>query len=162
VPWPRGLKLVQDAIDTLQAGGTTPSVLDCTIAQQVISAAEITYLRTAVAAYNAHISTEAAARGWAYFDINPALQAERQSAANPTGRIPAFPDALPAFNDPPGSVTFGALFTLDGVHPSSLAHRLVADSVARAINANYGTTLPVPICSVSGGPVSCPRIEGDP
>ncbi len=151
VPWPIGLNMVQDAIDSLVAGGGTLT-LDCSISEQVITTAEIAALRTAVAGYNAHIQAEATARNWAYFDINPALQAELQSAANPTGRIPPFPDALPAFNNPPGSVTFGPLFTLDGVHPSSLAHQLVADSVASAINQTYGTTLPVPVC----GTVTCP------
>ncbi|MBK9690755.1 MAG: hypothetical protein IPO73_03550 [Gemmatimonadetes bacterium] len=44
------------------------------------------------------------------------------------------------------------MFTLDGVHPSALAHQIVADSLASVINATYGTSLPVPVC----GTVSCP------
>jgi hypothetical protein len=35
---------------------------------------------------------------------------------------------------------------------SSVAHRLMADSVASIINQHYGTNLPVPVC----GTVSCP------
>jgi lysophospholipase L1-like esterase len=67
------------------------------------------------------------------------------------GTIPSFPNVAPALQGQ--SVGFGTLFSLDGVHPSSLAHRLIADSIASAINQKYGTSLPVPVC---GGPVNCP------
>jgi hypothetical protein len=51
-----------------------------------------------------------------------------------------------------GSVGFGPFFSLDGVHPSSAAQRLFADSVAAITNRTYGTSLPVPVC----GAVTCP------
>jgi lysophospholipase L1-like esterase len=166
VPWPIGLGLVQTAVTHLLTGDTTSVTLDCTIDQQVITSTEITALKTAVAGYNAHIQSEATARGYAYFDVNPALAAELQSGANPTGRIPPFPDALGALVLPParpGPILFRSinpfttlpllpLFTQDGVHPSALAHQLVADSVASAINQTYGSSLPVPVC----GTVTCP------
>ncbi len=41
------------------------------------------------------------------------------------------------------SEPFGPYFSLDGVHPSSLAHKLVAQEAAAAINAVYGTNLQV-------------------
>ncbi|MGH7702993.1 MAG: SGNH/GDSL hydrolase family protein [Gemmatimonadales bacterium] len=146
VPWPIGLGLVQ------RAAAGIASTLDCTVDQLVITAAEAANMQAAVMAYNAHIAAEAAARGWAYLDVNPILLSELQSGANPGGRIPPFPNALGAFANPPQPITFGPLFTLDGVHPSSLTHEILADSVASAINAKYGTSLPIPICNT----VACP------
>lgn len=139
VPWPIGLQ----KIATAAAGGTT--VIDCSVDAEVVTPAEYQVITTAVADYNTHIASEASARGFAYFDINPALNA---LLAN--GTIPQFPNLLPALGG--GSVGFGTMFSLDGFHPSSLAHQLIADGVATAINTTYSTTLPVPVC----GTVTCP------
>ncbi len=139
VPWPVGLTKLSTAI------GGTPAAIDCSVDNEVVTAAETQGIATAVAQYNAHIASAANARGYAYFDINPPLLALVGS-----GTIPQFPDVIPALGG--GSVGFGTMFSLDGFHPSSLAHRLIADSTASAINATYGTTLPVPVC----GTVSCP------
>jgi lysophospholipase L1-like esterase len=144
VPWPIALGKVQAA-----AGGT-PTSIDCADTVGVISPEEITAMATAVASFNAHIASVAAARGWAYWDINPALASLRTS-----GAIPAFPDVSTALVPPgtaPGPVGFGPIFSQDGVHPSSAAHRLIADSVAATLNAAFGTALPVPVC----GTVACP------
>ena len=146
VPWPVGLRKV----DSAAAG--FPKVLDCTDTLSVISPEETTVMLTAIAGYNQHIASVATANGWALFDINPAFAAELQSPANPTGRIPPFPNVDGAFANPRTSILFGPLFSLDGVHPSSLAHQIVADSLASAINQTYGTSLPVPVC----GTVTCP------
>lgn len=151
VPWVIGLRRVDSAV----AG--TPKTIDCTDAPTVISPAETQAMLTAVAGYNAKIAQTATDHGWAYFDVNPAFSALRAA-----GTIPSFPDVSGAFANPRTSVTFGPIFSLDGVHPSSLAHRLVADSVASAINQTYGpngtgvlqTPLPVPVC---GGAVTCPN-----
>jgi lysophospholipase L1-like esterase len=112
----------------------------------VISGAEVAAMQTAVAGYNAHIASVATAHGWALVDVNAALQFARN---NIPGAILPFPDVslLPA-----GPIYFGTLFSLDGIHPSSAAHQLIADSVASMINQTYGTTLPVPVC----GTVTCP------
>ncbi|MEO8635373.1 MAG: SGNH/GDSL hydrolase family protein [Gemmatimonadales bacterium] len=153
VPWPIFVPKIAAA-----ALGGVADTLDCTADAEVIVASEYANMRTAVAAYNAHIQSEAAARGIAYFDVNPTLEAQVQSPTNPTGLIPAFPDLAPALGG--GSVGFGPLFSLDGVHPSSLTHQIVADSVASTINSFFGpggtadlvTLLPIPVC----GTVSCP------
>jgi lysophospholipase L1-like esterase len=139
VPWPIGLTKLNTAV------GGTPASIDCSIDNEVVTAAETQGIATAVAQYNAHIAGEATARGFAYFDINPPLLA---LVAN--GTIPQFPNIAPALAGQ--SVGFGTMFSLDGFHPSSQAHRLIADGMAGAINTTYGTTLPVPIC----GTVSCP------
>jgi lysophospholipase L1-like esterase len=139
VPWTIGLAKVSAA-----AGGT-PTSINCSVDNEVVTTAELTGLATAVAQFNAHIQAEATSRGMAYFDINPAL-----GVLVGNGTIPPFPDISGALTGNP--VTFGPMFTLDGVHPSSTAHRLVADSLASVINQQFGTTLPVPVC----GTVTCP------
>jgi lysophospholipase L1-like esterase len=141
VPWTVGLAKVSAAI------GGTPSSINCTVDNEVITPTELGGLVTAITAFNTHIQSEATARGWAFVDINAPLAALRAD-----GTIPAFPNVAGALVSPPQPVTFGPIFSLDGVHPSSTAHRLVADSVASAINAHYGTNLPVPVC----GTVACP------
>ena len=138
VPWPTGLPKLDSALQGI------PTTLDCTEDSVVVLPAEYANLRTAVAGYNQFIQAEASARGFAYFDVNPTLLANVI-----TGVIPAFPDPSQLADS---LITFGPLFTLDGVHPSALAHQLIADSVASAINQKYATTLPVPVC----GAVSCP------
>jgi len=144
VPWPIGL----GKIDSAAAGA--PTTLDCSKDAQVISPAEISAMLTATAQYNAHIQAVATQYNWAYWDVNPLLSAERAN-----GTIPLFPDVSGAFANPKTSITFGPLVSLDGVHPSSLANELFADSVAATINNFYFAgqqLLPVPIC----GTISCP------
>ncbi len=140
VPWPVGVTLV------LRAAQGVNDTLDCSIDQAVVTPAELAGLHAAVTGFNAKISAVAAANGWAFLDPNPTLLAARAdpSKVSPFPIIPANPLTTP--------VTFGTLFTLDGVHPSALAHQLIADSVASTINAAYGTSLPIPVC----GTVSCP------
>lgn len=139
VPWTVGLTKVATAV----AG--FPATIDCSVDNEVVTAAEAAGIVTAVGQYNLHIQAAAAARGFAYFDINPPL-----IAAVDQVRIRSFPDLLPALGG--GNVGFGTYFSLDGFHPASLAHQAIADGIAGAINTTYGTALPVPICAA----VSCP------
>lgn len=132
VPWPIGLT----KIATAAAGAST--TLDCSVDAEVVLPAEFAAMRDAVVAYNAAIQAEATTRGWAFVNLNGTLQ-----ALVATGAIPPFPNLTPALSGQ--SVTFGLYITLDGFHPSALAHRLLADSVASAINQTYGTNLPVPV-----------------
>jgi phospholipase/lecithinase/hemolysin len=103
---------------------------------EVVTPAEFKGLRDAVAGYNAFIQQQATAHGWAYLDVNPTLVA---SKANPA-LITTFPNLPSAATG--GNVTFGSFFSLDGVHPSSAAHRVIADSIISAVNATYQTTIP--------------------
>lgn len=96
----------------------------------VLDAAEQTSITATVTAYNAAIRAKADALGWAYYDPNPALAALR---ANNT--IPPFPNLADPINP------FGPAISLDGVHPRRPAHVIVANGVAAAINAEYGTSL---------------------
>jgi lysophospholipase L1-like esterase len=145
VPWTIGLAKVSAAL------GGTPTSIDCSVDNEVITTTELTGLATAVAQFNAHIQTEAVGRGMAYLNVNPAL-----TALVGNGTIPSFPIIWTTLRPPPASpvdsITFGPMFSLDGVHISSTAHRLVADSLASALNQQFGTGLPVPVC----GTGSCP------
>jgi hypothetical protein len=129
VPFPYGLGLVGLA----RANPTSTFTLDCTAAQ-VIVPAERTRLIAGVTAYNTFIAAQATARGYAYVDPNALF------AALPVGAIPPFPNTTGA-----NAVTrpFGDYFSRDAVHPSALAHKLVANALIQAINAKYITAIPV-------------------
>ena len=130
IPWNVGVPKLAAA----QAG--VPQTVDCTADTEVVTAAEYKVMRDAVQGYNAYITAQATAREWALVDVNPPLTAAR---ANPA-LVTNFPN-LPT-PESGGNVTFGSYFSLDGVHPSALAHRVVADSLIAAVNRTYGTTIP--------------------
>lgn len=141
VPWTVG-------IAKLSAAATSPQTLDCSIDAQVVNPAEYKVLRDAVAGYNAFISAQAAQRNMAYFDPNPTLLAARAA----TARLPANQQGtLRSFPCPPGApcgqpanalVTFGTWISLDGVHPTTVGHRIIADSLISTVNRSFGTTIP--------------------
>ena len=100
----------------------------------VLDPAEQTTLNAAIDAYNAYIQQKATSIGFAYYDMNPLFAAKKAS-----GDIPAFPNFAST------TATFGPLISLDAVHPSALAHKLIANELIAVINAKYGTSLqPVP------------------
>ena len=121
--------------------GAHPPVISCAKGQFpqsalvgelfILDAEEQASITAAVTGYNAAIKAEADARGWAYYDPNPALAQLRQS-----GAIPGVPNLAS------GTQTFGQYISLDGVHPAGPAHVLVANGVIEAINANYETNIP--------------------
>ncbi len=129
IPWTKAVPLLAAA-----AGGA-PQTMDCSIDALVISPTELAAMQTAVGQFNAYIQAEATSRGMAYLDVNPPLL-----ALVATGAIPSIPDLLPALAG--GSVGFGPYFTLDGVHPSTLAHQVVTDSLVSAVNRFFGTSIP--------------------
>jgi lysophospholipase L1-like esterase len=96
----------------------------------VLDAAEQLQVSTLIASYNTYIQGKADAIGFAYWDPNPALV---QLAGTPG-----------AVNYPPNlasATPFGTAFSLDGVHPSSSTHILVANDLIDAINDMYGTSV---------------------
>lgn len=121
----------------VQATGTTTPTVACSPVVPgvgdagVLDSAEIAVLRTRVATYNAYIRAKADSIGFGYMDINPTLAAAK---ADPT-KVKPYPD-LAAPTNP-----FGSLFSLDGIHPSSLAHRVITDSLVSTINRKYSTSL---------------------
>ncbi|HEX5003674.1 MAG TPA: SGNH/GDSL hydrolase family protein [Gemmatimonadales bacterium] len=133
VPWPVGIPKIAAAAQGAPAG-IPQTTLNC-LTDPVVSPTELTALQAAVAGYNGYISNAATARGMAYVDVNAAL-----GPLVASGAIPPFPDITGALTG--GSVTFGPYFSLDGVHPSTLAHQLIADSLVSKVNSYFGTNIP--------------------
>jgi GDSL-like Lipase/Acylhydrolase len=132
VPFRYGFGLIGAA----QAG--VADTLDC-LDDHNITPSELANLHASVAAFNSHISSQAASRGYAYIDPNPLLAQLRAD----TTQVAIFPHGPPD----PRAVTqpFGAAFSRDGVHPSGATHKLTANALIQAINAKYGTSLaPIP------------------
>lgn len=93
--------------------------------------------------YNTFIETLADERGWAYVDVNPALESLYLSGAGDADpandAVPKFPDVDP--DREAGESTFGLWFSEDGVHPSAATHQVVTNLFVEAINDQYGTSL---------------------
>jgi len=101
----------------------------------ILEPAEITAVTNAVNGYNTYISGKAAAIGFAYLNPNQALDS-----------LKALGQITPP-NYASATAPFGKWISLDGIHPSSAAHVLLADYLADVINTKYSTTLtklPVP------------------
>ncbi|HEU4700362.1 MAG TPA: SGNH/GDSL hydrolase family protein [Gemmatimonadales bacterium] len=137
-----------------------PQTIDCAVDEEVVLPAETQNLQAAVTGYNAFIKAQAAEHDWAYLDVNPVLVAAKAEipAAGQQPKVATFPclpgltPAQVAAGTPCGpsgglnktpNVLFGTYFSLDGAHPSALAHRVIADSVIATINAKYATTIPL-------------------
>jgi hypothetical protein len=135
VPFPRGAAVLAFA----RVSPTSTVGVDCADVHHV-SRAEMLNMVAAVTAYNTFISAQATARGYVFIDPNALF------AALPPGAIPAFPNVPAAGNTPAFApayaAPFGGFFSLDGVHPNAAAHRLIAQTLATAINAAYGTVIP--------------------
>ncbi|HUO51359.1 MAG TPA: SGNH/GDSL hydrolase family protein [Gemmatimonadaceae bacterium] len=118
--------------------GAHPAAITCVpapypVGVYVLDSIEVGKVQQTVAAYNRYIKAKADSIGWAYVDVNPALQQLRLA-----GAIPPFPYPVP-------DTAFGTYFSLDGVHPSAKAHKLVANTMIDSVNAKYGTSLsPIP------------------
>jgi len=127
VPFQFGLGLVGLA----RANPAIQDTLHCT-EPQVVVPAELRKLVKTVSGYNNFIAAQAAARGFAYFDPNAIF------TALPAGSIPMFPTTTGA-----GAVTapFGNFFSRDGVHPTALSHKLLANALIALINATYNKSL---------------------
>ena len=97
---------------------------------QVLSAAETVSIQTYVDGYNGAIRTEATNRGAALVDLNGLLKlgATQGLYFQGTAYTPRF-------------VT-GGLFSLDGVHPTDLAHGFIANLMIDAVNAQFGASIP--------------------
>lgn len=137
IPWTKGLPRVFAA-----AQGAPGQVIDCSVDLDVVLPAEYAAMRNAVVAFNTVIHAQATARGYALVDMNAILLQARAG-----GAIPPFPNTTAVAGG--GPITFGPFISLDGFHPTSTAHRVLADSLASALNQTYGTNLAVPICTGS-------------
>ena len=138
------LALAQARVDSVLAGqlapaSLQPAVIDCAVDAQVVTVAEVLNMLGAVTQYNAAIETEVSARGWVFVDPNPLL-AQLGADTTAVRRFPAFPGtAAPSITV---GQPFGSAFSLDGIHPSSSTHVIVAAALIQVINLAYGTSIP--------------------
>ncbi len=99
-------------------------------ASDVLFAASVATLQAAVDGYNTAIRTEAAARGWALVDLNGLL---KQAAG--AGFVFQGQNYTSSF------VT-GGLISLDGIHPTDLAHGIIGNALIDAVNEKFGARVP--------------------
>jgi hypothetical protein len=111
----------------LKSGISGPSLLQNP--DWVLDATEAQTIRDRIAAFNAIIAAQAALAGYPVVNINALFKAV---AANPPviQGVPLTPRLL------------GGMFSLDGIHPSNIAHAIVADYFIATMNARYGTSIP--------------------
>ncbi len=116
-------------IDTTQAFGFYPT--NPWPDALILDAGEITTAKTAITNFNGTIAAVAGAHGWALVDINSFFKGVaagggvwlEQGIAMKTAYIE------------------GEMFSLDGVHPSTIGYGVVANRFISAINAKYGTAI---------------------
>jgi hypothetical protein len=124
----------------------------------LLDAAERAVLGQRIADYNAALKAAADANGWLYVNpmdiLRPELARVTSGRYNQVRKCQLLATAATAaqfqaavLNSCPVSGAtqapnfFGALISLDGVHPSTAAHVLIARSLAASINTKYGTKL---------------------
>jgi hypothetical protein len=132
VPWTVGIEKL------LIAAQGIAQTLDCSDDAQVVTPTEFANMRSAVAAYNAFISTQATQHGWAYVDLDALLAAAKQD----TSMIRPFPGLSTVQTN--GIINFGKALSLDGFHPSNKADTLITQATVGAVNAKYGLQLTFP------------------
>ncbi|HUG42421.1 MAG TPA: SGNH/GDSL hydrolase family protein [Longimicrobiales bacterium] len=149
-----GARPVSFLVASAYLDGQTDSVrVDCgPEAAFVLNAAEVAAVMTRIGAFNDAIRSAAESRGWIYVDptaafIEPAL-AEPDLVRKCQGLATATtPETLRAAVEqtcphPTAPNFFGAYLSFDGVHPSSAAHAVIADTLAGRLNARHGLALP--------------------
>jgi lysophospholipase L1-like esterase len=103
-----------------------------------LTTTEVTNINAIIDGYNAVIAAQATAHNWALVDVN-ALFTQISAVSGPTG--PGYPIG--------GGITVktdyisGGLFSLDGVHPSSLGYAILANEIIQTVNEHYGSSIPL-------------------
>ncbi|TGD78433.1 SGNH/GDSL hydrolase family protein [Hymenobacter wooponensis] len=99
--------------------------------QFVLDATEQTSVRNATTAFNTAIVNKANEKGLAVFDANSFFS-----------RVAASGFVTNGVNNTAGFIS-GNLFSLDGVHPTPRGYAVVANEMIRAINIQYGASVPL-------------------
>ena len=151
---PGGARWVSLLVASAYIAGEVDSVrVDCAPdAAYVLDEGETAAVVARVDAFNRAIRAAAEENGWLYIDPNtsfvaPALadpdlvrKCQGLAAATTAAEIEAaLAETCPG---PEAPNFFGLHFSFDGVHPSSAAHAVIADTLARRLNARHGLTLP--------------------
>jgi hypothetical protein len=106
---------------------------------------EVALLRSAMQDYNAVISRETQARGFAHVDIGSRLMALPKDRTSP-GDLDVINGIFPWLPDPATGVPFqneNSAFSLDGVHPAEKGHAAIANVFIEALNERYGLDIPL-------------------
>jgi lysophospholipase L1-like esterase len=115
----------------LIAAGQFPPTIGCGNTDAfTLNQFKLTLFVGAVQVYNAYIHAKADSIGFAYMDPNPLLAGLRA-----VDSIPPYPN----FASP--THPFGSYITLDGIHPSALAHQLIAATMIAKIDSAYGVSI---------------------
>ena len=135
IPIDYGFNLIGQA---LQNPGQTVT-LDCqATGTPALTLNEVSTLAGTVQQYNTVIQQQAQQRDLAFFNPNnifATLYTNEDGDLDPTN------DLIPKFPDRDSDEPFGPFFSLDGIHPSAAAHRVVTNQLVGAINEQYGTSL---------------------
>ena len=95
----------------------------------VLTAGEVTQIRTAIAGYNQFIASEAQAKGAALVDIHALLE-HIQARGVVVGGQRLTTDFL------------GGIFSLDGIHPTNTGYAVVANEFIHAMNTQFAAGIP--------------------
>jgi len=151
VPVRYGFSLIGQA----RANPNQTVTLDCEASgTPVLTLSEVESIVQTVRQYNGFIRQTAQQRGLAYVNPNQVLRA---LYTNDDGDRDPTNDLIPKFpNRDPDAPPFGAFFSLDGIHPSAVTHRVVAAQLVEAINSQYETRLSPPsnLPALPGGDAS--------
>lgn len=93
----------------------------------VVTPADVAFINDRMAQMNAHMQGQAAANGWAYFDLSPVYDLPKI----------AFDMRSVLLSSQP----FGPFISLDGVHPNDAGQAILAQAAANAIAATYHVAL---------------------
>jgi len=116
---------------------------------EVLSSAEAANISATVDGYNAAIRAEADARGGAVVDLHGLLDAAARSGLRYQGTTYS------------ADFITGGLFSLDGVHPTDLAHGFICNLMIDAVNAKFGARIPhIDLTQAATATSSRLRVEG--
>lgn len=101
----------------------------------VLDADEMEQVKTAVAAFNAVLTREAAVYKWPVMDAN-ALFARLKTGTTEDGLT------LETDFFKEGQISLNSVFSLDGVHPNRRGYALIANEYIKIINETYKTQVP--------------------
>ncbi|MBX7152929.1 hypothetical protein K1X84_14965 [bacterium] len=105
--------------------------------QFTLTNTEVTNITNIVNGYNQVIATVAAAHNIPVADLN-SFFSNVAAVSGPTGSGYSIGSGLRVKTD----FISGGLFSLDGVHPSTLGYAVLANEMIKAINVHYNSTVP--------------------
>ena len=130
-PLPDGSRILLPAAALVQQGYGFPAPAPALPDSVVLTPDEKATIDASIAGYNGIIADAAGQRGAALADLNAAF-----ARAHRDGIVVGGTRYTTAF-------VSGGLYSVDGIHPSSLGHGLYANEVLKAVNRTYGATIPL-------------------